>query len=92
MYTREELLDRIEVAKRNIKTAKTQLKRLEKARMIYSEMECDNTFGFDMPIGDISSGYGFWKHMNEVISEWTANLKRYKKMLRLLDKVNAMEE
>lgn len=92
MYTKEELLDGIEAAKQNIKVAKRQLKRLEKARSVCYEIESDNKFGYEHSIDDVLFGFGFSRHLEKVISDSTVNLKRYRKMLRLLDKMESMSD
>lgn len=92
MYTREEIMDGIEAAKLNIKTVKEQLRRLERARMIIDEIEVNNMFGFDSPFGDVLSGFGFEKHMTAILEQSKNNLKRYKKMLRLLDRMDGLSK
>lgn len=91
MYNKQEIMDAIEAAELNIKTAKEQLKRLEKARNIICEMEVNNMFGFDSPFGDVLGGYGFEKHMQAILEQSKQNLNKYKKMLKLLEQMEALE-
>ena len=91
MYNKDELMDAIEAAQENIKTAKEQLKRLEKARKFVYEIEANNKFGYDGIMGDIRGGFGFEKHMNEIIEKSTENIKKYKKMLKLIEKMEKLE-
>ena len=88
MYNRVEIMDAIECANANIKIAKEQIKRIEKMRNLQNEILLDNCFGAVAPW--IEQYCDFIDAMEEQIKKSTENLKRYKKMLKLIDEMEKL--
>lgn len=88
MYNRTEIMEAIEAANDNIKTAKEQMKRADKMKAIQEEIFNNNSFGCILPgFVDMEE---FENDMRVIISTSTENLKKYKKMLKLLDQMEAL--
>ena len=88
MYNRYEIMEAIEAANENIKTAKEQIKRAEKLIAIKAEINEYNTFGCVRPW--LEDTDNFICGLNVVIDNAKTNIKRYKKMLKCLDELDEL--